>query len=393
MTWADEMIAGHRPRGESLAWCYDNPPVPVPTGMGVVDDMLGGGIWPGLNVIGGQSSCGKTAFLAQVAQSVARAGRDVLYVSTETPNETIRFRMIASARAELVDASAVAPEDPHDLRGVRDPQELRERQHRCLVPWGKISQWRAQFEPPADRLSSAEGDDGDGLYMDDDGTLKPASHWRGLDPMARAISDWQEEHDDRVVVTTLLEDAETLPDVLDEECARREEAGDEYPVAFVDYLQLMPPPKEASSSAVELTDYQRITKIVTSLQAVCLAHPGLVVVLASSLNREGERALLSNNPPDLTWFTGSGTIGYSAETATVMTLPRGTAGPRRLTCVKVRQAAAWTGCEMPVDLEHNYFRHRQGRRLSEDELRGRGDPPLAPGATPRDAGGRRDLPF
>lgn len=57
--------------------------VSVPTGLSGVDKMLGGGLFPGLYVLGAVSSLGKTSFALQIADAIAESGRDVLYFTLE----------------------------------------------------------------------------------------------------------------------------------------------------------------------------------------------------------------------------------------------------------------------------------------------------------------------
>lgn len=55
----------------------------VPTGFPALDDLLDGGLYAGLYIIGAISSLGKTSYLLQIADSIAAAGSDVLYFSLE----------------------------------------------------------------------------------------------------------------------------------------------------------------------------------------------------------------------------------------------------------------------------------------------------------------------
>lgn len=53
------------------------------SGLAELDELLGGGIFPGLYVLGAPSSLGKTTLLLQMADEMAAAGRDVLFFSLE----------------------------------------------------------------------------------------------------------------------------------------------------------------------------------------------------------------------------------------------------------------------------------------------------------------------
>lgn len=56
---------------------------PIPTGFPELDRYLGGGLMPGLYVLGAISSTGKTTFLLQMADQVAMSGNRVLFVTAE----------------------------------------------------------------------------------------------------------------------------------------------------------------------------------------------------------------------------------------------------------------------------------------------------------------------
>lgn len=64
---------------------------PVKTGIGGLDDVLGGGLMPGsITVIGATSSSGKTTLSLQVANTIAMNGKPVLFVTIEqTPTELV----------------------------------------------------------------------------------------------------------------------------------------------------------------------------------------------------------------------------------------------------------------------------------------------------------------
>lgn len=56
---------------------------PTPTGLDSLDDALGGGLMPGVAVLGAVSSLGKTTLALQIADHIAEAGRPVLFVTIE----------------------------------------------------------------------------------------------------------------------------------------------------------------------------------------------------------------------------------------------------------------------------------------------------------------------
>lgn len=56
---------------------------PIPTGFDQLDETLGGGLMPGLYILGATSSLGKTTFCVQMADQIAKSGRPVLFVTLE----------------------------------------------------------------------------------------------------------------------------------------------------------------------------------------------------------------------------------------------------------------------------------------------------------------------
>lgn len=67
----------------------------VKTGFKGLDDILAGGLYSGLYVIGGGTSIGKTAFMLQIADNIARSGRDILYFSLEMEHDELISRTLS----------------------------------------------------------------------------------------------------------------------------------------------------------------------------------------------------------------------------------------------------------------------------------------------------------
>lgn len=67
----------------------------ISTGFSAFDGALGGGLYPGLYVIGAMSALGKTAFTLQIADQVAAAGRDVLIFTLEMSQDELIARTLS----------------------------------------------------------------------------------------------------------------------------------------------------------------------------------------------------------------------------------------------------------------------------------------------------------
>lgn len=68
---------------------------PVPTGFSSLDQILNGGLVPGLYIMGAVSSLGKTALMVNFADNIAAAGTDVLYFSLEMSKYELMARSIS----------------------------------------------------------------------------------------------------------------------------------------------------------------------------------------------------------------------------------------------------------------------------------------------------------
>lgn len=66
-----------------------------PTGYDTLDEALGGGLVPGLAVIGAVPSLGKTTFALQMAAQMAEAGQDVYYYNLESSARSMLIRVLS----------------------------------------------------------------------------------------------------------------------------------------------------------------------------------------------------------------------------------------------------------------------------------------------------------
>ena len=67
-----------------------------PTGLADFDEAIGGGLYDGLHVLGGVTGGGKTALALAIAESNARAGRPVLYITYEQSRYELWGRLIST---------------------------------------------------------------------------------------------------------------------------------------------------------------------------------------------------------------------------------------------------------------------------------------------------------
>lgn len=67
----------------------------IPTGFMELNDLLDGGLYEGLYILGAISSLGKTTFALQLADQIARAGHDVLFFSLEMARSEVMAKSIS----------------------------------------------------------------------------------------------------------------------------------------------------------------------------------------------------------------------------------------------------------------------------------------------------------
>lgn len=67
----------------------------IPTGFNTLDEVLEGGLYEGLIVIGGISSLGKTTLTMQIADQIAQQGRDVMIFSLEMDRSELMAKSIS----------------------------------------------------------------------------------------------------------------------------------------------------------------------------------------------------------------------------------------------------------------------------------------------------------
>lgn len=106
-----------------------------PTGLSAFDEAIGGGLYGGLHVLGGVTGGGKTALSLAIAESNARAGRPVLYITYEQSRYELWGRLVSTRAGVSLRAlrTGGTPERPvsGQLRNNAQYQSLTEE----VAPW------------------------------------------------------------------------------------------------------------------------------------------------------------------------------------------------------------------------------------------------------------------
>lgn len=126
---------------------------PIPTGIGTVDAVLGGGLRPGyLYALGAISSMGKTTLSQQMADYMAASGRPVLYVTMEQSAGEMVAKSLTRITRTLYDGPAVTE------RHIASPAA---RSGLCQAAidaiWGAAGIYQAAIEPNLVYLESPMG--------------------------------------------------------------------------------------------------------------------------------------------------------------------------------------------------------------------------------------------
>lgn len=225
---------------------------PTPTGFKGIDNAIDGGLFPGLYVIGAESGIGKSSFALQIADTIAAAGRDVLYFSLEMPAAELMAKSI----------SRISFADP----GLRERQPFWENLPKTAR--GILAGYRYEGYKESERAHIAEATK---IYANIAENLYFEDALGRID--AKYISSRVNEH---------IAQTGTRP------------------VVIVDYLQIIKPEDPRA------TDKQNADAAVLALKIMSNRYK-LPVVAISSFNRAnyGKRA-------DLAAFKESGGIEYAA---------------------------------------------------------------------------------
>jgi replicative DNA helicase len=229
---------------ESTKACF------YPTGFNALDNILDGGLYAGLYCIGAISSLGKTTFCIQIADHLARSGKDVLIFSLEMAKEELIAKSIS--RHTLLEnwKQSKSAEKAKTTRGILTGSRYKNYTQAERVI---IQDALSAYEDYAEHIYISEGI----------GNI-------GVDQIRAAV----EEHI---------------------------KATGEEPAILIDYMQILAPTDPRS------TDKQNTDKAVLELKRMSRDY-NIPVIGISSFNRDNYSA-----PVNLASFKESGAIEYSSD--------------------------------------------------------------------------------
>lgn len=260
---------------------------PLPTGT-PLDRALGGGLMPGVTVLGGQASAGKSALACDCAQSVASRGGRVLYLTLDDSRAMIYKRCASawscSAQAKEVGAPAVR--------------------------WGAIDRMlEAELSACADRSRAAW-----------EASQRPGTAYRALALFGESCPG------------LVVEDSVSSAPAACGAVRRMAEQGEAPALLVVDYVQQY----ATGDAATDGNEYARVTAVAGVFQRLAL-DLSLPVLELSSLRKIGKA---ERDDPQLDWMRGSGSVGYDAWAAVVLTRDEDSDDPSG--------RALWRGVRMSV---------------------------------------------
>ena len=262
--WDDARGHCAPPRGWAVD-CYLCGPRPLATGT-PMDEALGGGLMPGVTVLGGQASVGKSALACHVATSVAARGERVLYLTLDDSWGNVVSRCMSSW-------------------SVGHAREWGGR----AFSWSRLPAMRRELAPM--RGSDPTRDAFELRGRDD--ALMAAAHWEDGPARALAVID---------SVTDVPTIERMLRDMADE--------GEMPALVVVDYVQQY----QSGEPELDKSEYSRVSEVAARLQRLSL-WGGFPLLMLSSLRKLSKQ----DDEPTLDWFRGSGVVGYSAWAACVLT--------------------------------------------------------------------------
>lgn len=201
---------------------------PTPTGLKEFDDMLGGGLYPGLYVIAAATGFGKSTFCLQLADELASRGEDVVYFSLEMSQD----ELIARSLSRLTYLRARNKKFARTTRAILQRSIIARNDRQFIAEYNQVySDALDAFARMADRL----------FYRDGSA--------------------------DRITITEVEKFVGQLV-----ESGRR-------PFIFIDYLQFL------KTDIQNLTDKQQADRVIESLKRLSTRY-GITVVAISSINRQ-----------------------------------------------------------------------------------------------------------
>ncbi|MGN1307367.1 MAG: DnaB-like helicase C-terminal domain-containing protein [Faecousia sp.] len=223
----------------------------VPTGFPDLDRRLDGGLYEGLYILGAISSLGKTTFVHQMADQIAKGGHDILYFSLEMAS----FELIAKSISRLT----------YTISRSKDGTAALAKTTRGILAGKK---WER--------------------YNDEE-----------MSVIQEAVSEYEKSYSSRIWIKQGIGDIGV--DQIRAEVEKHVKYTGHRPVVIIDYIQIVAPPD------VRASDKQNTDKNVLELKRLSRDQK-IPIVCISSLNRDNY-----TQPISMQGFKESGAIEYGSD--------------------------------------------------------------------------------
>ena len=223
----------------------------TPTGFKELDSILDGGLYEGLYIIGAISSLGKTTFILQVADQIARSGKDVLFFSLEQARTELMAKSISRETYLYCKDNYINTSNAKSVRGIT-----------------VASRYNAYSETEKQVVN-------------------------------RAIESYKTTAKNLYIYEGV---ADISVKQIQETVERHIEATGNKPIVFIDYLQILAPYDEKNRTDKQVTDLNisALKRLSRSLK--------LSIIGISSFNRDNY-----NTSVNMSSFKESGAIEYSSD--------------------------------------------------------------------------------
>ncbi len=220
------------------------------TGFAHLDSKLDVGIYTGLYAIGSISSLGKTTFVLQIADQIARGGKDVLIFSLEMSRYELMAKSISRTTLDICERDGIDTKNAKTVRGIMDGKRY------------------AAYSNEEKQLINA------------------------------AVAEYA-EYAKNIYITEGMGNVttEVIKKALDEHIS----ITGNHPIVFIDYLQLLAP------FDFRLTDKQAVDYNTLELKRISRDYR-IPVLAISSFNRESY-----TQPVSMSAFKESGAIEYCSD--------------------------------------------------------------------------------
>lgn len=293
----DDAIGRCAPQRGWAVDCYLGGPDPLPTGT-PLDDALGGGLMPGVTVVGGVASAGKSALACHAAANVASRGERVLYLTLDDSWGNVVSRCMSAWSVDHARSWGCGPFSWSALPAMR----------RQLAPMRTSDPSRDAFE-----------------LRRRDAALMACAHWDDGPARWLAVVD---------SMTDVGQIEQLVRDLID--------AGETPALVVVDYVQQY----QSGEPELDKGEYGRVSEVAGRLQRLSL-WGGFPMLVLSSLRKIAK----GEDEPTLDWFRGSGVVGYSAWAACVITKgEREGKGWREAVINVVKNKGGRSGIAVPMQL-------------------------------------------